>query len=354
MVEFAQDISLQDLRAIIHGLKIAGFSSIEDGASDHITFRIRSLPSAETLVTLNPKLFRDVIKEVGEIMRLIEIFSSKNPEFKARFKSKKKLPPRYKVLDWRKASMNNQIVKDLVKMSSIADEKGHEVIASKLLRCASKANAQEDITTDFNEVETMMKEAGIWGGVKDLAKGIGQAVGDKAKQVGQAVGGAVQSGKEMFQIGKYKSTLQDINNKLKAVKTEVANAANGAVDVKRKQQLQEISGLIDNMYGIGSKLYTVINDDTSVTNNQTAPVKQNTETTSVTPVTPSENNAPTEPSVQVSPAPVTSENPVLKELGISGLTPVENTKDMFQAQNGEKYTIQKFKTASSQKWIRIV
>ena len=108
MVEFPQDLSLQDLRAIIHGLKMAGFSSVDEGASDHIKFRINSLPSAEALsqISQNPKVFRDIIVEVGEIMRMVETYSKQGSEYSARFKSKKKLPPRYKVLEWRKYMKN--------------------------------------------------------------------------------------------------------------------------------------------------------------------------------------------------------------------------------------------------------
>ena len=174
MVEFPQDLSLQDLRAIIHGLKMAGFSSVDEGASDHIKFRINSLPSAEALsqISQNPKVFRDIIVEVGEIMRMVETYSKQGSEYSARFKSKKKLPPRYKVLEWRKDMKNMKNEKEIqndkkaavvtfVKMSSDMDNIGHGIISGKLLKCASSIQSESYSQQEVDDVVTLLKNAGL-------------------------------------------------------------------------------------------------------------------------------------------------------------------------------------------------
>jgi hypothetical protein len=171
MVEFPQDLSLQDLRAIIHGLKMAGFTSVDEGAADHIKFRINSLPSAEALsqISQNPKAFRDIIVEVGEIMRIVEAYSKQGSEYSARFKSKKKLPPRYKVLEWRKDMKNEKEIQNdkkaavvtFVKMSSDMDNIGHGIISGKLLKCASSIQSESYSQQEVDDVVTLLKNAGL-------------------------------------------------------------------------------------------------------------------------------------------------------------------------------------------------
>lgn len=202
MVTFPQDLSLQDLRAIIHGLKMAGFTSLDEGAVDHVKFRINSLPSAEALsqIAQNPKVFRDLIVEVGEIMSVIEKYSKQGAEYSARFKSKKKLPPRYKVLEWRSDMKNIKEKTDVdvkaavvafVKMSSDMDNIGHGVISGKLLKCATNIQSETYNQQEVDEIVTMLKSAGLEdeairvAGLGGFLGGIGKAVAAPFRDIWQ-------------------------------------------------------------------------------------------------------------------------------------------------------------------------
>lgn len=162
-----QDLSLQDLRVIIHGLKMAGFANIEPEALDQIKFRIKSLPSAEELNDLGEDLgsMKRIAKEIGELMRLLEIYGKKNTEFKARFESLKGLPPRYKVLDFKKqlldkaASMNNtKFVRQVIGISCIADSKGHAIVAKQLNDLAKHALENKEIKEEAIKVASELSK----------------------------------------------------------------------------------------------------------------------------------------------------------------------------------------------------
>lgn len=159
-IEKNQTLTLQDLRVILHGLKMSGFAFVEPEALDQIKFRIKSLPSPEELNDLADDLasLKRISKEVGEIMHLLEIYGNKNREFKDRHESLKSLPPRYKVLDWRKKMKAAQTIqsttaiRELVRISSKVDFLGKPDLSHKIITCAKNVQngeVDEKLVTDI-------------------------------------------------------------------------------------------------------------------------------------------------------------------------------------------------------------
>jgi hypothetical protein len=148
-LEESTDVTLQDLRAIIHGLRMANLSFVEQDALDEIEAMIKELPHPEDLAQMadSPSMLKKLKEHIGGIMRLIETYSKRDTEYKARYKSRTGLPPRYKVLEWRSAMSNrelrNAIVKGLISLSAAVDEDGHGKYASVLLSCAKKVRDNE-------------------------------------------------------------------------------------------------------------------------------------------------------------------------------------------------------------------
>jgi hypothetical protein len=146
MANQSTELTLQELRKIIHGLKMSGFCSLDDAASDEIRSMIKILPSAETILTLTetPMAIDSLKENIGRIMRLIELYSKRDMEYKVRYKSRTGLPPRYKVMDWRKAmkmSVNSSLISGLVKTSASVDELGYGDMAERFLKCAKNAQS---------------------------------------------------------------------------------------------------------------------------------------------------------------------------------------------------------------------
>ena len=105
------DLTLDELKTIIHGLRMSTLSFVEDNALDEIKAMIKALPLPEAidkLVTI-PMGIKGIQRDVGNIMRLIELYGKRDIEFKTRYKSRTGLPPRYKVLDWRSKMKANEI-----------------------------------------------------------------------------------------------------------------------------------------------------------------------------------------------------------------------------------------------------
>ena len=162
--EFDQGLTLQELRVIIHALKMQELStSVDERAIDGIKSRIADLPSAENLLKMaeNPKGIKDIVKEVGEIMHLIESYPKTNVEYKDRHQSVTGLPPRYKVLDWRKKMNKAESVKALVKLSENLDSVGQGSLSNKLIVCAKKVIDNDKDEKYFSEVEKELIQAGF-------------------------------------------------------------------------------------------------------------------------------------------------------------------------------------------------
>jgi len=145
-VENTIAITLQDLKTIIHGLKMASLAFVEDDAVDEIEAMISSLPGPEELngYVTTPDSLKKIQEQIGGIMRLIEVYSKRDQEYKTRYKSRTGLPPRYKVLDWENNKMSssrdskNKLVKDIVKLSRAVDDDGLSVFSMDLLSCAKE------------------------------------------------------------------------------------------------------------------------------------------------------------------------------------------------------------------------
>lgn len=98
-------LSIEEIRTIIHGLKMSGLSFIEEGAKEEIQAMINALPSSEMIDKLaqTPASIKHLLRDVGNIMKIIEMYGKRDIEYKTRYKSRTGLPPRYKVLDWKKS-----------------------------------------------------------------------------------------------------------------------------------------------------------------------------------------------------------------------------------------------------------
>ncbi|MFW5887719.1 MAG: hypothetical protein ACOCUH_02870 [Bacteriovoracia bacterium] len=141
MAEQTIDETLQDIRTIIHGLKMADLSFVEQDALNEINLMIKDLPNPEELPNIaeSPGSVKQLKSYIGQIMHLIEVYGSRNAEYEARYRATTGLPPRYKVLKWRcamgKRELKNNLIKDFVKLSSEADDQGYEKLAEILLDC---------------------------------------------------------------------------------------------------------------------------------------------------------------------------------------------------------------------------
>ena len=236
MGEVNQNLSIQDLRAMIHGLRMANFAFVDQDAKDQIIMKIQSLPNPEMLgkIADTPKDFEKVVKQVGEIMKMIEIYSKRDGEYRARFKSKKKLPPRYKVLEWKNKKMEtSNTVKTLVKFSARMDEMGIEKLAEKSLVCAKKI---QDMTLAQADVDDFIKEAGnpMWSGIKDMFEGA----------------------RGQYNVGNLAQQLKNIVTKLDAIKINLKKREPRIKLEHQKERLKKIEEQIKYMIEIGKANYT--------------------------------------------------------------------------------------------------
>jgi len=288
MLEEKVHIAFRDLKDIIKSLKMTSFAQVEPDALTRITSMIKSLPEPETLDRIagsDPKIITSIQKDVGGIMRLIELYSRRDKGQKDRYRVKTNgLVPRYKVLDGRpEMTTKADMIRNLVKISSVADNKGNGVIAGNLIKCAKKIQNDEASIYDieavvmslkeagFESEAQLIKEAGIWDGIKDVGKWVGKGVGQAAKQVGQAAqqagqwaGQKYQAGKEVFQIGNYNGSLNKINEQIKKTLEGVVKAYGAAQDPTRKQSLGNITTMLQNMLTVGSQVYNLIMEEDKV------------------------------------------------------------------------------------------
>ena len=156
------DVSLQDLRAMIHALKMAGLSFVEPDAQQELLYLIQRLPSPEELNKLAevPENLRKVREEIGYIMGLVDAYGYRGPEYKARYLSKTDLPPRYKILEWRDIMKEEArvAIKELVKLSSIADNKKDTEGALILLKCARELQGKAVTENTMAEVDAVIEK----------------------------------------------------------------------------------------------------------------------------------------------------------------------------------------------------
>jgi len=158
-------LTLDELRKIVLGLKMSGLAYVEQNALDDIGLRIKGLPSPEALSEFgnNPRSIENLKNEVGYIMEMIDAYSSRGPEFKVRHKSLTGLPPRYNVLEWRgqMAQEAKAFTKELIKMSSVVDEKGHGRVAGNLIKCAKNLRDGEVYSKDLDVISKDLSKLGF-------------------------------------------------------------------------------------------------------------------------------------------------------------------------------------------------
>lgn len=153
-------------------------TSVDPIAEDSIKSRIADLPSAETLLKMaeEPLKIKATVKEVGEIMHLIESYPKSNTEYRDRHQVLTGLPPRYKVLEWRKNMNKADSVKTLVKLSENLDNSGQGGLSKKIITCAKKVRNEENDEKYFNEVEGELIQAGFNDEAKLMKEAINPAL----------------------------------------------------------------------------------------------------------------------------------------------------------------------------------
>ena len=153
MANDTQHLSIENLKDIIHALRMNNFARVEDQALDEIKAMIKVLPEPEELdkMYMSPESVKNIQEAVGGIMRLVETYGKRDEEFKVRYKSRTDLPPRYKIKiefprhdEMEKAAMTNKhnLINDLLKLSSEADDEGLCKFAQDLINCAKIAKTE--------------------------------------------------------------------------------------------------------------------------------------------------------------------------------------------------------------------
>jgi hypothetical protein len=152
-----QNIELDDMMTIVHGLKMSGLASIEPDALDPINERIKNLPSSEEMpdIYTNGREVERLCTEVGRIMELIDYYGTKGSEYTSRYKAKTGLPPRYKNLEWKKAGTKNMKIKKKAEMDAFTDASTQmEAMISELYDIPNQLdtiiNETESFSQNFN------------------------------------------------------------------------------------------------------------------------------------------------------------------------------------------------------------
>lgn len=238
VIDDKTQLSVDDLKTIVHGLKMASFNFVEDDAMDEIKLMIKALPSSEKIEQMIqfPKAIKNLQTTIGNIMRLIELYGKRDVEYKVRYRSRTNLPPRYKVLEWRDNMKANatEMTRELVRLSSLADEKGHGEESAKLLKCAKKIIDNKIEEKDIEEVVValnnvgMGKEAQAWEKMKGFFGGMGQGVKDVFSNIWQ-------SGKAGGLEAQYIAIVQHLE-KFKAQVVALANQQGVSDQIKQRMQ----------------------------------------------------------------------------------------------------------------------
>lgn len=143
---------------------MSGFSFVEPEALDQINFLIKQLPGPEQLnkIGLDPRETSRVKQQVGEIMKMIDIYGVKNFEYKTRYKAIKNLPPRYKVVDWNKSKKATaSTVNGLIKASAVLKEKGKEKISERVMLLAEKIRSSDMSEDDVIKLANELRDGGF-------------------------------------------------------------------------------------------------------------------------------------------------------------------------------------------------
>ena len=240
------ELTVQEMKTIIHALRMSTLSFVEENAINEIQSMIKALPLPEEIDRISvhtPLSIKKLQKDIGNIMRLIELYGKRDLEFKTRYISRTGLPPRYRVLDWRKKQMRPEVkasIKEMVKISSDIDNKGYGEISGHINKFASKIIQNQFDDAEYEKISSSLKNAGLekeaqfWAGVKGFMGGAGQKAGDVLKGIWQSgVAGSLSSKYDVI----YKQIVD--------FKASVDALAAKAVDPNIRQQMQELSKNIE-------------------------------------------------------------------------------------------------------------
>ena len=169
-------VAMQNLRAVIHSLRMNNLAFVDSEALDEIRSMIKSLPAPEELngLATSPESIKKVQENVGGILRLIELYSRRDGEYKTRYKSRTGLPPRYKVMEWRETMSNrNTLVKDLVRLSGEVDAEGFSKFAASLLSCAKEVKGGKLPVEELLEAsDSFLRKANVQSRFIKIAQGL--------------------------------------------------------------------------------------------------------------------------------------------------------------------------------------
>jgi hypothetical protein len=165
-----QDIEMQDMMTIVHGLKMSGLASIEPDALDPINERIKNLPSSEEIpeIYTSGREVERLCTEVGRIMELIDYYGTKSSEYTSRYKAKTGLPPRYKNLEWKKAGTKNMRINKKAEMDAFTDASTQmEAMISELYDIPQKLDTiisesesfSQNFNNNFNQMIQMVPQS---------------------------------------------------------------------------------------------------------------------------------------------------------------------------------------------------
>lgn len=294
-----KNITASDLRVIILALKMEEFNIDDEKAKNDVCERIKKLPSAENIniIASNGGAIKDLQNEIGYILEMVDKYSARDGDYKFRYKARTGLDPRYKVLEYKRIIANKEmkmkkeavgLVKELVRVSSNMDKNGYGKLSSDLITIAKAVKdetANEATLTRFNgaveslrlagfeaEAESLLKEAGFWSGVADVAKGIGRGVADVGKSIGQGVANVgrgigegvqkgVQKAKETFQMGNLRGTFEKVNQELTKALDYATKIYPSITDANKKQKASDIMTMMQNMQTVGSQVYNLVMED---------------------------------------------------------------------------------------------
>jgi len=287
-IDDVRQITAADLRVIVLALKMEEFNIDDERARNDIYERVKGLPSAENINVLasNGKAIKGLQNEIGYILEMVDKYDARDADYKFRYRARTGLDPRHKILEYKRITAQKEIkmrkeatnlVKELVRVSSVADVKGLGIISGELVRCAKNIkdeNYGQVSQLDLQKIATSLRDAGLtedadrlekeagfwdsvssgWGGVKNLGKEVGKGVADIATDQYQKARGAVQ-------IGKLKTTFERINKDIAEAVAYANTAAQQAVNPQKAEQIANMVAQLGNMQMMGQEVYKIIQGD---------------------------------------------------------------------------------------------
>ena len=144
---------LSEMRAKIHALKMMNLSFVEEKARSKIFQLINQLPSSEALLGLSekPREMKMVSSQIGIIMKTIDDYGTNNKEKRDRYKAITGLEPRYRHLEWK--TPKKACVSNLIKISSVVEKDGCDVLADMVLDLANRYASDEVKISDLVKVK---------------------------------------------------------------------------------------------------------------------------------------------------------------------------------------------------------